>query len=210
MTDIVEVVEGTVEVIEVIEPGPQGSQGPQGPVGTSDHEPMLTLLASSKLTQVLTQHDGTILTEQVIDFGTSADANLSISGGVLTVLQDIDGFSAVIELNTEATGPGGQIANTVIWTEVSVDSGVTWVLSPDSLHITTTTDLSSGVTSLDVSANTVIPAGMQMRLVVTKTGNSSTTITIKPADDIVTSRGIVSGVATKATMIYRINLQEKL
>lgn len=195
MSDI-EVLETTTELVEVVETGPQGPKGADGEVLTQ-------VITSADATQVIPLYDGSAGTHVVVDFGTFSDEFVQITSAGLTVLKDLKSFTASIEVNSHAEHQG--VSKEVIlsmWTEISSD-GITWVVVPGSLRKTTVEDLSSNTSSLTVSDNVGMEAGTQMRIVVTKLGDTGTDLTIEAPSDVFTVNGLADGFSAKAVMLYK-------
>lgn len=194
----VEVLETTTEIVEVIEQGPQGAAGP-------GHNPLITIITDSKWTLALPYHDGLDGTEVTVQFGEINNGEIDITAGILTALVDLNGFSSNIEMHTTGVGGQGKTITLAIWSEVSADSGVTWVVVPGTLHTNDIRDASSGSHTISIAEGNIVPAGTQIRLRCTKLGSATgTTLTVTPSPDLITSNGTVDGDSTKATMFYRI------
>ena len=199
----IEILETSKGMVEVIEAGPQGIDGIDGTVG-ADGISSNTVNSSTTSTLIIDLHDVTENTEYVVDFGTKADDYISITPAGLELLQDVSSFSSVLEIHTDGVFNGqSKVINFSIWVEVSLDGGTTWLLQPFSLHTSTIGDISSSVNTIDVSSEVTVTAGTKMRVVCTKTGSAGTILTIVPAPDLLTSKGVVSGDSTKATMFYK-------
>ena len=197
----IEVLETSTEIVEVIEQGPAGAPG-SGPV----HNPLQTLLASSKDVIVVPYHTGLAASEVTVPFDTVTDGIIDVNAGVMSTVVPIDGFSSNIEIHTIGSGPGNKIIQIAIWSEVSVDAGLTWNVVPDSLHVNNAEDVSSGSHTVSIAENQSVPAGIQTRLRCTQLGDVGVTLLISASPDLLTSNGNVAGDATKATMFYRQSL----
>jgi len=160
MTDLVEVIEGTLEVIEVLDVGPAGPAGEQGPAGEDIHG---VLPATNILEQVVPHHDGTAGTEIIINFGDSADAYVSVTAEGIEILQPITDLSASIELHLTTSGAGDKTVTMNIWLERSDDDGLTWIKIPLSLRSFNIADASSGWMSASILHSILIPAGTKHR-----------------------------------------------
>ena len=196
--DTVEVLETTTDVIEVIE------RGPMGPVGGLNHNPLVSLIAESHDEIIIPYHNGLEATEITVPFSATASPELDVTNGILSVLQDIDGFTATVEVHTTGSAPGGKNIQLTLWSEISTDAGVTWAVVPNSLHVDDVIDVSSGSHSFSISETLQVPAGTMMRVKMTKQGDATgTVLTLTPTLDLITSKGVVGGHSTTATMLYR-------
>ncbi len=113
------------------------------------------------------QSIGTTPTETVITFSTiTDDSMLNVSaGGVFETVQSSLGFVASGELNVNNTGGASTI---IIWTEVSADSGSTWLIFNNSLKDYVLPTAWSGYLPFFAASDAEIPAGTQFQIKIMK------------------------------------------
>ena len=183
-------------IIEVIAAGPQG---PQGEPSSGDPllETRFSTLETSQV-QVLAKHDDTESTETVVLWENFDSDDYTSLNGAITVNIDIPFAQLQAELHLEKSGGG--TATLAVWTELSFDT-VTWFLAAGSLRQVTVSNDSEGLFRVDLSTSDPLPAGASIRFVVTNTGGG--TITIQPSTPLTVSKGVVSGKASKLTLLYR-------
>lgn len=149
----------------------------------------------------LSIHDGLDATETTVLFGDIADAVLDIDTGILTVLQDVSTFVAILEMHITRTG-GGPTSSLAYWVEFSVDGGTNYVPVVDSLRQVDVPNDGSGMIVADISTATPAPAGVKFRL--RATNITAGTISIAAPTTVVTSNGNANGFSTKLTARYNL------
>lgn len=189
----IQIVENELRIVEVIGQGPQGVKGDSGSGGSG----IGLFIIEGKIEQAIPKHNGQASSELVLNLGTKANSALTCTDGVITVLEDIVSFHALVELQT--TKSGGGVGILVVWAESSTDSGATWSTIPDSLRANAVNTDSEGVHNYDLSSTSGVPAGTKLRVVVSNAGSGNLSTNIPT---LTTSNGTVNGKAAKTTIIY--------
>lgn len=185
------------KVIEVYKQGPQGPAGEQGPLGST----ALSLLVAIDTTeQIVPDHDGSVGTETLIQFGTIADENISISEGVLTYLNDMEPFPATMEIHTHLTS-NNKTGTIAIWLEASLIGGP-WFLVPFTLKTFSMKSSGDGAVSFDFSPSTPRLAGDRVRARMTNMGDAGAGMTVRPPGPLTVSSGEANGSGVRLTIIY--------
>lgn len=181
-------------VIYIVREGPQGIPGADGPSVQTN----LAVIIGQEV-QSLPLHDGTALTEVVINYGTRAGDGVTLTDGVLEFTVGFSEVSMQSEVHfVKITGK----PEMTFWGEVSYDNCVTWEIAAGTLRKFVVEKDGSGLIMFDFSFDSGVQAGTCIRLVATN-GAAAGSAEISPPSDTTTSKGVVTGFATKLVVSGR-------
>jgi hypothetical protein len=167
--------------------------------------PTVRIVSSvANVSQDIPYHDGTLATEININIGDFADDYVKYDGAEILLLKGIESSILSISLNTRSTGGGNKIAALAVWTEVSIDQGVTWFVRSSSLRVISVADESHGSQVYLYSSMSPLPKGVRFRIVATNVGDPLSNVSLISDETVVTSKGVVDGQSAHATFTYTV------
>lgn len=153
------------------------------------------LILRTDTTQTLSDHDGTLATETVVDFGSGNNSIVSCVAGVFTLLKNTGALEVTAEIHGRKTG--GTDDGLYTWIETSIDNGVSWTAVDQSLRHTVFSKDGDGIVVTDWSSKDFFPAGVQFRVIATADGIG---MSIQKPDNIVTANAGAVGFSKKITI----------
>lgn len=168
-------------------------RGPQGIAG----ERASLLSMTSDVTQAIPQHDGSVATEVVVNFGSKVGEAVEVAEGVVTLLKDLNSLSATVEAHFVKMGGSPVLA---FWVESST-GGEVWIPIPESLRSRTVEKDGTGTMVLSLKTDLAMPKGTMLRVVCTNTNSGA--ISLEAEESLQLSSGTVTGFAKKIAIIGR-------
>jgi len=107
-----------------------------------------------------------------IDFGSVENDDMLVVNGVVTLKVALSTAVSLLSLHLQRAG-GGQASELLIWVESSVDSGSTWVATPNTLRQVEIASNGEGFISMEFGQGQASPADAQFRLRATNDGGGT-------------------------------------